>query len=666
MCELCVIAEVQNYCQALIEKKSEPMKTEIEHSSCPPPALEVLEKSSFIYNFLPISHLLPKNKMHDQNHIRNVAIIAHIDHGKTTLLDGLLKQSNIFRDNQDVPERAMDSYDQEKERGITIFSKPTSIYHNDTKINLVDTPGHADFSSEVERVLGMVNSVLLIVDAKEGPMPQTRFVLSKALSMGLCPIVVLNKIDRPNADPDRVLNETFDLFVELGANDEQLDFKHCYASALQGFCQRELTDPQENLIPLLDLIVEAVPAPVGDADKPFQLQATSLSYDDFRGRQVGGRILQGSVKKGTRVRCLGKDGRDDSYTITMVEGYSGLQRVEMEEAGTGDIVVLSGITEVDIGDTICAPEITEALPPINIDAPTIAVDLTVNNGPFVGRSGKHVTYNKIKERLLREQRNNVSYIIDEKDSQTITVAGRGELHLSILMEALRREGYEFCVSKPQAVTQMIDGVKQEPISQVYIEVPDEYSGTVIEQLANRKGEMRSLHIDDQDITHLEFFIPVRGLSGYRSEFLTSTRGLGILTSTFDHYAPMKGAITGRRTGVLCSMNNGKANAYASFTIEQRGELFTEPGDEVYEGMIVGANSRDNDLVVNIIKPKQLTNVRASGTDDNIVLKPPRRFNIEEAIGYIDDDELLEVTPDAVRMRKRLLTEVERTRASRKK
>lgn len=601
--------------------------------------------------------------MHSSDKIRNIAIIAHIDHGKTTLLDSLLKQSKIFRDNQIVPDRVMDSYDQEQERGITIFSKHTSIYYQDYKINIIDTPGHADFSGEVERVLGMVNSVLLIVDAQEGPMPQTRFVLSKSLKLGLQPLVIINKIDRPNADPDRVLNETFDLFVELGANDEQLDFKYCYASGLDGYAYHDLNDPKNDFSPLLDLIISATPTPNGNLDSPFLFQACTITYDEYLGRQACGRILEGKVKKGQQIIHINQEHHQSQYMITRIEGHLGLEKVEMEEAGTGDIVCLSGIPKIMIGDTLCNFDNTISLPSIKLDEPTVSIDILVNNGPFAGKSGKHVTMNKIRDRLEKEKRANISYQIYEtgENQEKITVVGRGELHLAVLLEAMRREGFEFCVSKPQVVIKDIDGVKHEPIQKVFIEVPQEYSGTVIEQLSRKRGEMQHLHTDPQGITRIEFLIPTRGLMGYRNEFLTSTRGLGILTSNYDSYAPHKGEIPHRKSGVLISMCAGKANGYACFNLESRGELYVNPGDEVYEGMIVGKHCRENDLIVNITRSKQLTNVRAAGSDENILLAPPRKFTIEDAIGYINNDELIEVTPEIIRMRKKYLSENERKR-----
>jgi GTP-binding protein len=598
--------------------------------------------------------------------IRNIAIIAHIDHGKTTLLDSLLKQTHIFRDNQAVPERVMDSYDQEKERGITIFAKHTSVYFNDYKINIIDTPGHADFSGEVERILGMVNSVLLLVDAQEGPMPQTRFVLSKSLKMGLRPIVVLNKIDRPHADPDAVLDATFDLFTELGATDDQLDFRYCYASGLTGFAIHHLNDPKTDMTPLFELVLSAVPAPSGTLEAPFLMQAATISYDDYVGRQACGRIAEGKVRKGQAVIHCDAKGNQTKCTIIRIEGYLGIQKVEMEEAGVGDIVCLSGIPEVTIGDTICDPQNIVRLAPIKLDEPTVSIDITVNSSPFVGRSGKHVTMNKIRDRLEREKRANISLRIEETpdEQDKMTVAGRGELHLAVLIEAMRREGYEFSISKPKVIIKEMNGEKYEPLERVRIEVPEQYSGNVIEELSRRRGEMQHLDTDEHGITTLEFLIPTRGLMGYRNEFLTATRGLGILTSIFEEFTPWKGAIPGRTRGVLVSMCAGKTNGYACFNLQDRGVLFTSPGDDVYEGMIVGENSRENDLVVNVTKGKQLTNVRAAGSDENIILTPPRKFTLEQAIDFIQDDELIEVTPAIIRMRKRYLTENERKRKER--
>jgi GTP-binding protein len=600
--------------------------------------------------------------MYSPEKIRNIAIIAHIDHGKTTLLDALLKQSNIFRENQQVRERMMDSYDQEQERGITIFAKHTSVYFDDFKINIIDTPGHADFSGEVERILGMVDSVLLLVDAQEGPMPQTRFVLSKSLKMGLKPIVVLNKIDRPHATPDRVLDETFDLFAELGATNEQLDFRYCYASGLSGFAIHHLHDIRKDMRPLFELITYAVHAPTGSLENPFLMHVSTIAYDDYVGRQACGRIMEGTIRKGQSVIHIDEKGKETKATITRIEGHLGLEKVEMEEAGVGDIIILSGIPEVTIGDTLCDPKKIVHLPRIKLDEPTVSIDLTVNNSPFVGRSGKHVTMNKIRDRLEREKRANISLRIEDQSEQDkITVSGRGELHLAVLIEAMRREEYEFSVSTPRVIIKEENGVKYEPIERVHIEVPQEYSGVIIEELSRRRGEMQLLDTDENGITSIDFLIPTRGLMGYRNEFLTATRGLGILTSVFEQFAPWKGAIPGRTRGVLISIGSGKTSGYACFNLQDRGVLFVSPGDEVYEGMIVGENSRDNDLVVNVTKGKQLTNVRASGSDENIILTPPRRFTLEQAIDYIQEDELIEVTPDSIRMRKRYLTENERKR-----
>jgi len=601
--------------------------------------------------------------MHDPKKIRNIAIIAHIDHGKTTLLDTLLRQSNIFRDNEKIPERVMDSFDQEKERGITIFAKHTSIFYRDFKINIIDTPGHADFSGEVERVLGMVNSVLLLVDAQEGPMPQTRFVLSQALKMGLRPIVVLNKIDRPHADPDRVLNETFDLFMELGANDEQLDFKYIYASGFNGYAIEKVGDTPKDLGPLFELILRAAPHPPGSLELPFLMQAATLSYDDYLGRQATGRILEGKISKGDMVTRVDRNGNHATHKIVKIEGHLGLKKIEVNDAGAGDIATLSGIPEIEIGDTICNPNQVLQLPPITLAEPTVSIEFLVNTSPFVGKDGKHVTMNKLRERLQREKRANISLKIEEVEGRddAIRVCGRGELHLSVLIETMRRESYEMAISKPKVITKTVDGVLMEPMERVHIEVPEEYSGTIIDDLSRRKGEMRSLTTSEHGLTTMMFLVPTRGLMGYRNDFLTRTSGLGILTSIFESFTPWKGEIIGRLRGVLISNGPGKANGYAMFGLQERGSLFVKPGDEVYEGMIVGEHSRENDMVVNATKAKQLTNVRAAGSDENILLTPPRKFTLEQAIDYIADDELVEVTPNFIRLRKMYLTEHERKR-----
>lgn len=595
--------------------------------------------------------------------IRNIAIIAHIDHGKTTLLDALLKKSNLFRENEETPDRMMDSYDQERERGITIFAKHTSIPYKDYTINFIDTPGHSDFSGEVERVLGMVSSVLLLIDAQDGPMPQTRFVLSKALKMGLCPIVVINKIDRPHANPDAALNATFDLFVELGATDKQLDFKHCYSSALSGYAIANIDDPRVDMDPIFDLIIQAVPPPPNDINDPFLMQAMTIGYDQYVGRQATGRILGGKVVKGQKVMWKDRDGKQALASITRVEGYRGIRKVEFEEGIAGDIVSLSGVPEIMLGDILCDPAHIVDLDPIQIDEPTMSVNIMINSSPFAGRDGKNVTFNKIRERLQKEARSNISLRIEEsKTSQeAMTVFGRGELQLSVLIEGMRREGIEMSVSKPQVIIKVIDGVNHEPIERVYIETPEEFAGNIIEELSKRKGEMQNLETDVNGITRMEFLIPTRGIMGYRNDFLTITRGLGILTALFDSFQPWRGDIPKRAKGVLISSNQGKSTAYAIGTLQKRGELFVSPGEEVYEGMVVGEHNRDNDLVVNVTRPKQLTNVRASGTDEAPMITPARKMTLEQVIVYIEEDELIEVTPVTIRLRKKNLRETDRKR-----
>lgn len=604
--------------------------------------------------------------MHDPEKIRNIAIIAHIDHGKTTLLDALLKQGKILREHEKVPERAMDSYDQEKERGITIFAKQTSVFYKEFKINIIDTPGHADFSGEVERVLGMINNVLLLIDAQEGPMPQTRFVLSCALKMGFRPIVVLNKIDRPHANPDRALNLTFDLFTELGANDEQLDFPYIYASGFQGFAIENIGDTPKDLTPLFELILKKVPAPPGNLSLPFLMQAATLHYDDYVGRQACGRILEGKINKNETVVRVDRNGNHTNHKIVRLEGHLGLKKVEVTDAGAGDIVILSGISEIEIGDTICDPNQVVQLPPITLAEPTVSVEFLVNTSPFVGKDGKHVTMNKLRERLQREKRANISLKIEELPGRddAIRVCGRGELHLAVLIEAMRRESYELAVSKPKVIMKEVDGVLMEPVERVHVEVPENYSGTVIDDLSRRRGEMRFLETSEGGLTTMQFLVPTRGLMGYRNDFLTRTSGLGILTSIFDSFIPWKGEIAGRTRGVLISNSSGKSSGYALFNLQERGSLFVKPGDEVYEGMVVGEHARDNDLVVNVTKAKQLTNVRAAGSDENVILTPPRKFTLEQAIDYIADDELVEVTPNFIRLRKVYLTENERKRQAR--
>lgn len=606
--------------------------------------------------------MMGRMKEYPPEKIRNVAIIAHIDHGKTTMLDSMLKGSNIFRENEVTAERMMDSYELEQERGITIFAKHTSIYFEDYKINLIDTPGHADFSGEVERVLGMVNCVILLIDAKEGPMPQTRFVLSLALKMGLSPIVILNKIDRPQADPENALNKTFDLFVELGASDEQLDFAYAYASGLEGFATRELDDPRDSMKPLFELIIEKVPAPTGSMDLPFLMQASSLSYDEFVGRQATGRILEGKIKKGAMITRIGASGHPSHHKVVRIEGYLGLQKIEMDEASVGDIVNISGIPEVMIGDTLCSPDKIVQLPPIELQEPTVSVEMSVNNGPLAGKEGKHITMNKIRDRLHKERKANISLKIEELRDDAMRISGRGELHLAVLIEAMRRENFEFLISKPKVILHEVDGEKQEPMEAVHIEVPEAFSGSVIEELSSRKGEMRMLSTNEHGITTIEFLIPTRGLMGYRNTFLTATKGLGILTSIFDSYATYKGPIPGRKNGALISMNQGKTTPFAAYTLQDRGTLFVTAGDQTYEGMVVGAHARENDLVVNITKEKQLNNIRnTAGAEESAVLVPATKYNLEQALDFIEDDELIEVTPENFRIRKRFLTENERKR-----
>lgn len=604
--------------------------------------------------------------MKSKDKIRNIAIIAHIDHGKTTLLDALMKFTQTFKEHESIPERIMDSDDQEKERGITITAKHTSVFYKDFVINIIDTPGHADFSGEVERILGMVNSVLLLVDAREGPMPQTRFVLKKALEKGLKPIVIINKIDRPHSDPNRVLDEVFDLFIELGATDEQADFPYCYSSAVEEYALLNVDDEPKDLEPIFKMITEKVPVPEGDPSAPFLMQCATLHYDKYLGRLATGQVLNGSIKSNDEVVYVNREKQEIKKRITRIQGYHGISKVDLQEASCGDIVCLAGMEDILVGDTICSPKKVIALPTIDIDEPTVSIDFMVNSSPFSGKDGQSLTMNKIKDRLIEEKKANISLkiILDPSNQDKVTVAGRGELHLSVLIEKMRREGFEMSISKPKVVIKEIDGVKHEPIEKAYIEVPDDCSGLIIEELSTRKGEMRSLQTDEHGNTSLEFLIPTRGLMGWRGGFLTKTRGKGILTSVFDHFAPWKGPIPHRTNGVLVSINAGKSNAYAAFNLQTRGTLFVGPGEDVYEGMVVGENSRNNDLVVNITRGKQLTNVRASGSDDLIQLTPPKKMTLEQYIDYLNDDELLEVTPKKLRLRKMYLKEADRKRFSR--
>jgi GTP-binding protein len=610
------------------------------------------------------SSILLENHMKlTPNLIRNVAIIAHIDHGKTTLLDALLKQCHSFKSHQNVPERVMDSYDQERERGITIFAKHCALQFGDYRVNVIDTPGHADFSGEVERVLDMVNSVLLLVDAREGPMPQTRYVLSQALRRGLRPLVIINKIDRPFADADRVLSETFDLFVELGANDHQLNFPYIYASGINGYACKDINDERKNMDPLLQLIIDEVPAPPGSVDEPFLMQVSTAPYDDYLGRGACGRILEGTIKKGELITHIDVNGIQRQLRTTKIRGYFGIAQVEIDEAFAGDIAVVFGIPEVLVGETLCDPNNVVVLPLLRIEEPTISIDMMVNNGPLAGKDGKHITMNKLRDRLMKEKRANITLKIEEIPGvqDALRVSGRGELHLAVLIEAMRRESFEFCISKPKVITKEIDGVIHESLERIYVEVPEECSGAVIDALAKRKGEMQTFDTNEHKITKIEFLIPTRGLMGFRHDFMTMTRGEGILTSIFEKMVAWKGEIPKRKNGAMVSLHAGRCTPYAIFNLQERGTLFVDPNDDAYEGMVVGEHNRDNDLIVNITREKQLTNIRAAGKDENIILTPPRKLTLEQAIDYIEEDELVEITPHTFRFRKIYLKENDRKR-----
>jgi GTP-binding protein len=599
--------------------------------------------------------------------LRNIAIIAHVDHGKTTLVDQLLRQTATFRDNQQVAERVMDSNDIEKERGITILSKNCAVEYEGTHINIVDTPGHADFGGEVERVLSMVDSVLLLVDAVEGPMPQTRFVTKKALALGLKPIVVVNKIDRPGARIDWVINQTFDLFDKLGATEEQLDFPVVYASGLNGYASLSPDAREGDMRPLFDAVLEYVPVRDADPEGSLQLQITSLDYSAYVGRIGVGRIKRGRIKPGQPVALrFGPEGQVMNRKINQVLAFSGLERVQVESAEAGDIVLINGIEDIGIGATICAVDNPEALPMITVDEPTLTMNFLVNSSPLAGKEGKFVTSRQIRDRLTKELNHNVALRVkDTGDETTFEVSGRGELHLTILIENMRREGYELAVSRPRVVLHEVDGVKQEPYELLTVDVEDGHQGGVMEELGRRKGEMLDMASDGRGRTRLEYRIPARGLIGFQGEFMTLTRGTGLMSHVFDAYGPVKdGTLGERRNGVLISQDDGAAVAYALWKLQDRGRMFVKPGDALYEGMIIGIHSRDNDLVVNPIKGKQLTNVRASGTDEAVRLVPPVQMSLEYAVEFIDDDELVEVTPQSIRLRKRHLKEHERRRASR--
>ncbi|ADE13779.1 GTP-binding protein TypA [Nitrosococcus halophilus Nc 4] len=600
--------------------------------------------------------------------LRNIAIIAHVDHGKTTLVDQLLKQSGTFGEWETVAERVLDSNDLERERGITILAKNTAIEWNGYRINIVDTPGHADFGGEVERVLSMVDSVLLLVDAVDGPMPQTRFVTQKAFALGLRPIVVINKIDRPGSRPNWVLDQTFDLFDRLGATDEQLDFPVVYASALQGYGGLTPEVDAGDMTPLFQTIVQQVPPPPVDLEGPFQMQISSLDYSPYVGVIGIGRIQRGVVKTNTPVEILDREGHRRKGRVLQVMGFRGLERVEIPEARAGDIIAISGIENLRISDTLCDPAQVEGLPPLTVDEPTVSMTFQVNNSPFAGRDGKYVTSRQLRERLLRELIHNVALRVEESDDpDKFKVSGRGELHLSILIENMRREGYELGVSRPEVIVKEIKGELCEPYEQLMVDVEEQHQGAVMEKLGERKGELADMVPDGKGRVRLEYSIPSRGLIGFQTEFLTATSGTGLIYHVFDHYGAIKkGAVVHRKNGVLVANGVGKALGYALFNLQERGRLFIGPGTEVYEGMILGIHSRENDLVVNPMKAKQLTNIRAAGSDENILLTPPLQLSLEQALEFIDEDELVEVTPKHIRLRKKLLLEHERKRAARSK
>ena len=599
------------------------------------------------------------------SNIRNIAVIAHVDHGKTTMVDELLKQSGTFSEHQQVLERVMDSNDIEKERGITILSKNTAIRYKDYKINIIDTPGHADFGGEVERVLKMVDGVLLLVDAQEGVMPQTKFVVKKALSLGLCPIVVVNKIDKPAGDPDRVVNEIFDLFVALGANDEQLEFPVVYAAAKNGYAKLALEDPNENMIPLFETIISHVPAPSGADSNPLQLQVFTLDYDNYVGKIGIARIFNGKIAKGANVMLAKADGTKTTGRISKLIGFMGLERTEINEAGTGDIVAIAGFEALDVGDSIVDPANPAPLDPLHIEEPTLSVVFAVNDGPLAGTEGKFVTSNKIAERLEAEMKTNIAMKYENAGEGKFKVSGRGELQITILAENMRREGFEFCLGRPEVIVREIDGVKCEPFEHLVIDAPDDCTGTVIEKLGKRKAEMKAMNPTGDGQTRIEFEIPARGLIGFRSQFLTDTKGEGVMNHSFLEFRPLSSGEIRRSNGALISMENGVALAYSLWNLQDRGVLFCSPQDKVYVGMIIGEHSRTNDLEVNPIKGKNLTNVRASGSDDAIKLVPPRKNTLERALEWIEEDELVEVTPENIRVRKRYLDPNVRKRMSKK-
>jgi GTP-binding protein len=601
--------------------------------------------------------------MHARDKIRNIAIIAHVDHGKTTLVDQLLKQSGIFRENETVRERALDSNDLERERGITILAKNTAITYQDYLINIVDTPGHADFGGEVERIMKMVDGVLLVVDAFEGCMPQTKFVLRKALEQNLTPIVVVNKIDRPNARPAEVIDEVLELFIELDASDEQLDFPVVYASGLEGISGFSLERMENHMQPLFETIIRHIPSPPGAVDEPLQFQVTILDYNEYLGRIGIGRVNRGKIARGQQVAVLTRDGGMKQARIEKLFGFAGLKREEIAEAGAGDIIAIAGIKDINVGETVADLAFPEALPVLKIDEPTMQMTFLVNNSPFAGREGKWVTSRKLQERLFKEMETDVSLKVEETDNpDAFVVSGRGELHLGILIETMRREGFELQVSKPEVIIKEIGGTKMEPVERLIIDVPEEYVGAVMESLGPRKAEMLNMVNHGTGQVRLEFLIPSRGLIGYRTEFLTITRGYGVMSHAFERYAPYFGLdVGGRRQGVLVSTETGTATQYGILSVEDRGTLFVQPGTEVYEGMIVGEHSRENDITVNICKEKHLTNMRASTKEETVKLKTPRLFSLEQALEYLNDDEYCEVTPVSIRLRKKILNKGERER-----
>jgi len=597
--------------------------------------------------------------------IRNIAIIAHVDHGKTTLVDKLLAQTQTFAAHQQVVERFMDSNDLEKERGITILAKNCSVAYEGVQINIVDTPGHADFGGEVERVLSMVDGVLLLVDAVEGPMPQTRFVTKKALALGLKPIVVINKIDRPGARPEWVVDQTFDLFDKLGATDEQMDFPVVYASALNGFAMTDLSKPSTDMRPLFDTVLKHVKQPEGDSSAPLQFQISALDYSSFVGRIGVGRVTRGTLKPGQEVMVLNGDKPPKKARVNQVLGFRGVERVLMDEASVGDIILINGIEEIGIGVTIADVNKPEALPMPKVDEPTLSMNFQVNTSPLVGQEGKLITSRQIRDRLNKELLVNVALRVeDTADADSLLVSGRGELHLTILLENMRREGFELAVSKPRVVYRMVNGEKQEPYEMLTVDVEEGHQGSVMEELGRRRGDLQDMQPDGKGRVRLEYRIPARALIGFQGEFLTMTRGTGLMSHVFDEYGPVKPDMPSRHNGVLISQDSGEAVAYALWKLEERGRMIVAPGDKVYEGMVIGIHSRDNDLVVNPIKGKQLTNIRSSGTDEAVRLTPPIKLTLESAVEFIDDDELVEITPLSIRVRKRYLTENERKRAGR--